>query len=187
MNQIIENIKQRRSVRSYKEDKIDKKIVSELISAGTSAPTGANSQPWRFVVAESDAFRKKIAKLSVPYYKKWLSGMPEAFRKMREGVDAESIDVVYYGAPLVVFVIGKGMTADFDCSMACENMMLAARSLGIGSCWVFIGSLVAKEKEIADAFGMTEGEKIYGPIIFGYPKDGFPEEPEKRPVDVRWL
>ena len=57
MNAVIEAIKGRRSVRSYKADPVPKDVIETLIEAGNWAPTGANFQPWRFVVITDPNFR----------------------------------------------------------------------------------------------------------------------------------
>ena len=114
-------------------------------------------------VKSSGAIRFRISSIakSMPLYKKWLEKTPQAFQEMRKEID-KSPDPIYYGAPVIVFVIGKGMTADFDCAIACQNMMLAARSMGIGSCWVYIGQLVLQESSVRERFMISEGEKVYG-------------------------
>ncbi|HRY28962.1 MAG TPA: nitroreductase [Elusimicrobiota bacterium] len=187
MNPVIENIKARRSVRLFDGRKIDKKTLEALIDAARWAPTGMNSQPWRFVVAQGDEFRKKLSALALPRYKKWLEKMPQELKAMRQEVDEKTGDPAYYGAPVVVFVIGKGMTSDFDCAMACQNIMLAARSLGIGSCWVYIGQLPLDDAEMRGALELKEGEKVYGPLVLGYPKGNFPAPPPKKDPPVKWL
>jgi nitroreductase len=187
MNGVIDNIKQRRSIRSFMDTKIERKILEELIDAARFAPTGANSQPWRFVVIEDADFRMKLAEMALPIYKDWLNSMPESFKEMRKDIDAKVSDPVYYNAPAVIFVIGKGITADLDCPMACQNIMLAARSFGIGSCWVYMGQFPLKEREIQDRLALKEDEKVYGPIVLGYPDADFPEAPEKKEPEVRWI
>jgi len=187
MNPVIETIQNRRSVRFFDSRPISQEILNTLIEAASSAPSGSSVQPWRFVVAESETFRKKLAALALPRYQQWLEKSPEQFRSMRQEIDARHVDPVYYSAPAIVFVIGKGMTSDFDCSMACQNIMLAARSLGIGSCWVFFGQLVANEPEIRQALELQEGEKIYGPLVLGYPQGDFPPAPPKKEPVVKWL
>jgi hypothetical protein len=62
-------------------------------------------------------------------------------------------DPVYYSAPAVIFVIGSGLYASDSCPLACENLMLAALSLGLGTCWVKLGSLITDNPEIAGASG----------------------------------
>jgi nitroreductase len=64
--------------------------------------------------------------------------------------------------------------------------MLAARSLGLGSCWIQFGSLVTNNKQIKKRLGLTKGEKIFGPIILGYPKK-FPKPPPKKKPQVKCI
>ncbi|MBN1824354.1 MAG: nitroreductase family protein [Endomicrobiales bacterium] len=185
MNQVIENIRARRSVRSFDGRPIPKDVVDALMDSANLAPTGANSQPWRFVVVQDPGFIKKLSGLCEPRYRKWMENAPQQLKDMRKEIDAKVSDPIYYGASAVVFVVGKGMTSDFDCPMACQNIMLAARSLGIGSCWVFFGQMAVGEDEVKKALELQEGEKVYGPIALGYPKEGFPEGPPKRPASVK--
>jgi nitroreductase len=186
MNPVIETILNRRSVRAYKPDPLPREVLETLVKAGTYAPTGSNAQTWRFVVVTEAPMRARLAELALPRYQKWLSSAPEAFRSLRREIDAASTDPVYYAAPAVVFVIGSGPTGDLDCAMACQNIMLAARSLGIGSCWSYFGQLVLDAPEVRSLLELREGEKVYGPLVLGYPQTGFPEAPPKRPPMVKW-
>jgi nitroreductase len=95
-------------------------------------------------------------------------------------------DPIYYSAPVILFVIGTSRFADLSCPLACQNIMLAARSLGLGSCWIQFGSLVTNNKQIKKRLGLTKGEKIFGPIILGYPKK-FPKPPPKKKPQVKWI
>ncbi|MCK9555938.1 nitroreductase [bacterium] len=187
MNQTIETIMKRRSVRLYDRKPIPKKTLQTLIEAGNAAPSGCNAQSWRFVVVEDKAFRDKLMSLAIPRYKKWMEKAPKELADMRKEIDAVCDNPVYYDAPAVVFVIGSGMTADLDTPMVCENIMLAARSLGIGSCWVYFGQLPLDDVEVRDALGLKKEEKVYGPILLGYPKEGFPEAPPKKPAILKWI
>ncbi len=149
MNQVTENIFERRSVRAYLDKAIPMEVLDEIIKSGNAAPSGMNAQDWRFVVITGKEARQKLAKLAVPRLEKWLEkNANEAFKERRRNIAAQVPDPIYYSAPAVVFVIGKGNMAAYDCPMVCENMMLAARSLGIGSCWVLFGSLVVDDKEV---------------------------------------
>lgn len=181
MNQVIETIMKRRSVRLYESKPIPKDILQILINAGNMAPTGCNAQSWRFVVVEDKSFKDKLLSLGIPRYKKWMEKAPKALADMRKVIDAVVSDPIYYDAPAIIFVIGYGMTSDLDTPMVCENIMVAARSLGIGSCWVYFGQLALDDEEIGNALEMKEGEKVYGPILLGYPRGGaFPASPPKK-------
>ena len=186
MNLVFENIMGRRSVRDYSDKSIDNEILQKIVDAGNMAPTGSNVQPWRFVVVQSKEERNKLAELCLDRYKAWIKNAPIAFQEMRKERDSKVADPIYYGAPVYIFVIGTpGMTQANDCPMVCENMMLAARSLEIGSCWVFFGQLALDDPYFQKLLEIKEGEKVYGPILFGYPKDGFPSVPEKKKPVVK--
>jgi len=187
MNQAIENIKNRRSVRHYQQKQIPKDLLQEIINAGNLAPSGCNAQEWRFVIVQDEIIRKKLANLALPRYKKWMQNAPQELKDLRENIDAVSEDPIYYSATTIVFVIGRGMTGPLDCPMVCENIMLAARSLDIGSCWVFFGQMALDDAEFRKMLELKSDEKVYGPILLGYPQDGFPDSPEKKPAEVKWI
>jgi nitroreductase len=189
MNPVIEAIKKRRSVRSYEVKAVPKDVLNTLIDAGNQAPSAMNSQPWRFVVVEDKDLKKKLLGAALPNAKKILENVkaedPERYKQIMKRYE-EMEDPIYYSAPAVLFVIGSGRYADHSCPLACENIMLAAYSLGIGSCWVGFGSMVTEDKEVIKALDLKEDEKIYGPIVLGYPKI-FPDPPPKKAPVVKWL
>jgi nitroreductase len=189
MNEILSAIRARRSVRAYEPKKAPKEDINSIIEAGNNAPSGMNSQPWRFVVVEDDALHKKMIEAATPNAKTLLSPLktsnPERYELIMKRYE-ELQDPIYYSAPAIIFVIGQGPYADLSCPLACENMMLAAYSLGLGSCWVQFGSLIAGNEEIREALELKEDEKIFGPIIVGYPQ-GVTEPPEKKPPEIKWI
>ncbi len=188
MNQVIETIMRRRSVRLYESKPIPREILQTIIDAGNAAPTGGNAQSWRFVVVEDKSFRNKLMSLAIPRYKKWMEKASQELSDMRKEIDAVVSDPIYYDAPAIVFVLGSGMTGELDTPMVCENIMLAARSLGIGSCWVYFGQLPLDDQEVRNNLEIQEGEKIYGPILLGYPRRGeFPASPKKKNSVIKWI
>ena len=208
MNPIIEAIKTRRSVRSYKAKPVPKDIIETLIDAGNWAPTGANFQPWRFVVVTDPGVRQKLLQAARPSYRKSIKGFLTARGHWREHLgemlprclgwdseDYESLvnsliemdDGIYYSAPVIIFVVGSPpLTVDADCAMVCLNIMLAAHSLGLGSGWVGFGSRVRHDPEIVEILELQEKEKIFGPIVVGYPEI-FPDPPEKKEAAIKWV
>jgi nitroreductase len=186
MNEVIKNIHERRSVRMYQDKAVPKDVMDEIINAGNDAPSGSNAQPWRFVVVEDKKVRERLVELSNPLVEKWIEKYAnETFKKLRERLSAKNTDTIYYSAPAIIFVIGKGPSSPLDCPMVCENMMLAARSLGVGSCWVHFGQLVCDEPEVMKMLEISDGEKVYGPILLGYPKGDFPKAPPKKEPVVK--
>jgi len=189
MNEVLEAIKSRRSVRAYESKEIPREIINTIIEAANQAPSGMNSQPWRFVVVEDEVLHKKMIETAVPNAKKLLEKVkisnPERYQQIMKRYE-ELEDPIYYSAPTIIFVIGIGPYADLSCPLACENMMLAAFSLGLGTCWVQFGSMVTDNEEIIKALELKEDEKIFGPIVVGYPK-AIPEPPEKKAPEIKWL
>jgi len=185
MNPVLENIKTRRSVRSYKPDPVPREFIEKVLEAGNYAPTGSNRQNWRFVVVTDADMRGKLFETAYANWKRFFEGIrknnPEHFETVKHY--GEMKDPVYYEAPCVVFVIGA---SPLDCAMVTENMMLAAHSLGLGNCYLYFGAQVLDNPEIVEALELEEGEKIYGPVILGYP-DKFPEAPPKKPPVVKWI
>ncbi|MBI4847925.1 MAG: nitroreductase family protein [Nitrospirae bacterium] len=189
MNEILKAIKGRRSVRAYEAKKVPWEILNSIIDAGNNAPSGMNSQPWRFVVVEDDELHNKMMNAAIPNAKTLLGPLktanPERYQSIMKRYE-ELEDPIYYSAPAIIFVIGKGPHADYSCPLACENIMLAAYSLGLGSCWVQFGSFVTGNAEIKNALELKEDEKVFGPIIVGYPK-GVTNPPQKKGPVIKWL
>ena len=138
-------IRERRSIRRYKDEPIPEDVLTEILNAGRLAPSGKNAQPWRFVVVQDDEKRAEMVKV------------------MREGIDARQAEGIPPGssrwtakvmeqAPVTVFVFNEnaGVLAvpndigdTFDCLVnaqsigaAIQNMLLAATELGVGSLWI---------------------------------------------------
>jgi nitroreductase len=191
-------------VRAYEDRPVPRELIEAIIDAGNWAPTGNNQQHWRFVVVQDTAFRRRLAEATRPTCQSVLA----AWQKSKDdGLREYIVDMfertvgwprlafeetlqraadeanAYWDAPLVIFVIGPRAE---DCSLVCENMMLAAHSLGLGSCIVGFGAQVMDDPEIVAALEIRGAEKIHGPIVLGYPRI-VPEAPPKKPPVVKWI
>ncbi|MHA2426940.1 MAG: nitroreductase family protein [Candidatus Hermodarchaeia archaeon] len=187
MNPIIEIINKRRSIRAYKPKPIPKDVINTIIEAGNQAPSTMGMlkgvlrfQPWRFVVVKDPEFKQKLFETAFPIWKKMTESMkemdPETYEKVMTLYEemSEPKDMIYHGAPVIIFVIGPISNA-VSCALACENIMLTATSLGLGSCYTGFGAYVKGDADVVKALELTDDERIYGPILLGYPKDA----PEK--------
>ena len=118
-NAAIENMKTRRSVRKFRSDAVPRDLLEQVVEAGTFAASGHDRQPWAIItVADPDV----IARLSAD--NATFFDMP--------------VRDPFYGAPAVIIVLTRTFTPTYlyDGSLALGNMMLAAHSLGLGSCWI---------------------------------------------------
>jgi nitroreductase len=140
LNSVLEAIKNRRSVRAYEPKPIPKNIISTVIEAGNQAPftSMTRAQPWRFVIVHNPDFKQKLLQTTLPFWKNATESMkktaPELYKMATSIYDAmdEPKDVIYYNAPVIIFVMGPSNNP-VSCALACENMMIAAQSLGLGS------------------------------------------------------
>lgn len=153
MNETINNLITRRSIKKYKEDMIPKNILKEIIKAGTYAPTGMNKQSPIIIAITNKDIRDKLSKLNADIM----------------GISTDP----FYNAPVVLLVLAdKNIpTHIYDGSLVMGNLMNAAHSLGIGSCWIHR----AKEefeteegKEILRILGINENYVGIGHCVLGY-------------------
>ncbi len=202
-NPVIEAINKRKSVRAYDPKPIPKDILNMIIEAGNQAPFVSEKrfQPWRFVVVESQEFKQKLVQTTFPIWERFMEGMKETSADLYEmgvmiyeAMDKPK-DPVFYSAPVIIYVIGPTRNATC-CALACENIMIAATSLGLGSCYVGFGAMVTGNDDVVQALELGEDERIYGPILLGYPKENVNNEladalnkigPKKKEAEIKWI
>jgi nitroreductase len=188
-NAVLDNIYQRRSVRNYSDKDVPDEIIKEIIRAGTYAPTAVNKQPWRFVVVKN---RQLIEEYDERARKAFLAAYmdtdnPEMVRYVQHLSNQKTR--IFYGAPVLILIFASpDVIIDHDCALAAENMMLAAHSLGIGSCWIGLASGLGYDKEFLKEAGVPEGHKLIAPLIFGYPAKDKLKAPARNPdVILKWM
>jgi nitroreductase len=187
-NPVIANIKTRRSVREYLDTPLSEESIKKIIDAGRYAPTGLNLQPWSFVVVQNKEMLKKLSDYSKPILIKNLEGRNDAGAvNFLKRVQDKNFNL-FYNAPVLIFVIGikNNALTDYDCSMCAENMMLAAHSFGIGSCWIGGAAVIQQSEELMAELKIPQNYKIIAPLIFGYPGT-MPQTPEKRDPVIFWI
>ncbi len=153
MNEIIKAIKTRRSVKSYKPDAVPTELIDAVLEAGTYAPTGRNMQSPIIIAVTDKETRDKLSRLNA------------------EVMGAESDP--FYGAPAVLVVLADKTLSTYlyDGSLVMENMMLAAHSLGLGSCWIHRAREVFNTdegKNILRDLGIEGEYEGIGNCILGY-------------------
>ncbi|MCM8805278.1 MAG: nitroreductase family protein [Candidatus Omnitrophica bacterium] len=158
---LLDVIKERRSIRAFKVTPISINILKDIIDCARLAPTARNLQPWTFVVITEEKTIKKIAEATD--YGKFLAQAPCCILVFCE-------DTKYYLE---------------DGSAATENILLAAKAYGIGSCWI-AGDKKPYVKKISEIVNAPENQKLVSIIALGYP-DEQPCPPKKSLDEViRW-
>jgi nitroreductase len=182
MNEIIKTIKERRAVRKYKDKPIEKEKIDEILECGLMAPNARHLQPWKFVVLTNKDLIKEIAKR---IQDKVIDNPRYPFVKERAKTRE---DAIFYSAPLVIFILGdkENHWSPLDCSYAAENMMLAAKSLGLGSCPIGMARHLRDEKDLIEKLGFDENYELIITLVFGY-ADEEPEVKERNKDVVEWV
>ncbi len=183
-NPVIEAIKSRRAIRSYEEKAVPEQAIQTLLEAAVYAPTAINIQPWKFVIITNKEELNKLSDIVKPIV---LRALPDVGDQALTGLKQRLVNPqfsVFYNAPLLVLVAGpKGRFVSSDCTMASLNMMLAAHSIGLGSCWVGSGVDAGNVPSVKAELNIPEDHEVFAAVIFGYPKEK-PKQPEKRPPQV---
>ena len=174
-NELTRIIKERRSIRKYKNEQITEEQLQTLLECGFLAPSGGNSQNWHVTVVQSKDF---IDRLSAVNREQVLADkeLPQAIKDRF----SQSGYSVAFGAPTVLFISAKG--SDVNACFLAEHIVLAAESLGLGTCYIggIMGFLKGEDgKDFVEELGVPEGyELLYG-ITVGIPD----ERPEPKPRD----
>lgn len=194
----LQLVKQRRSIRRFKPDPVPDEYVEKIIEAARWAPSGANSQPWEFLVVKDQETKDKI--VDIVNYSREQTYLMEQTREERlrhpNGRNAAPENTLRR-APVFILLLGDPRTneafilsalyhhehANFisGLSMAFYNMHLAASGLGLGSRWITATSAPYGEAMIKQLLGIPKPLKIYDTMALGY-ADQYP-----RPRLVRSL
>ncbi len=171
MNETLKALIERRSCKKYLSKPVEQTLIDEVIKAGTYAPTGRNRQPVKIIAITDTHVRDELRKMNAQIM----------------GVD-ENFDP-FYGAPVVLLVVADSTVSTYlyDGSLVMGNLMLAAHSLGLGSCWIHR----AKEemqteygKKLLKSLGIEGEWEGIGHCVLGY-ADG--ELPAAKPRKEGWV
>jgi nitroreductase len=165
-NEVIEALKARRSTRSYSSKQVSREDLETILDAATYAPNGMNAQTWHFTaVQNADKLKELNERVKGAFTK---SDDPQ----IRERGESASY-CCYYHAPTLVIVSNEPEEdwAGQDCATALQNIFLAARSLGIDSCWVNQPAITCEDPGVRaylTSLGVPKNHKLYGCAVLGY-------------------
>jgi nitroreductase len=158
-------LKGRRSIRRYQPDPISEEMVEQILEAGRCAPSASNRQPWIFVVVRDRAVLQQVAQDAAYYFIRW-AHVAEA--------------------PLLIALCGNAGSRVYrqflheDIGLAGGQMMLQAKALGLGTCW--LGGL--DRKAIAATLKLPEQVELVGLLTVGFPAEEPPPTPRKSLAEI---
>lgn len=172
MDNLMEIIKKRRSVRAYQDKPLPKKTIGAILDAARYAPSARNLQPLEYKVITNKSLIKKLS-----------DGISEAIKQGGFSLKAPpNVRLNYFfNAPLLIIITApkENTFALSDAALAVQNIMLYATSIGLGSCFIGMARLLMRNESLLKELNLGEDKNIVAAVICGYP-DGWPEEKEKR-------
>ena len=145
---ILDIIKQRRSIREYKQDLPSQENIDRILEAGRWAPSGLNNQPWRFLIIKEKARKDGLAVFTK--YEKIIKIAPVVIVACLDIADSYNRD--------------KDLMAIGACI---QNMCLEAYFLGLGTCWM--GEILNRKQKVSDYLKLDQDLELMAVITIGYP------------------
>ncbi len=198
--QLVRLMSSRRSCRNFRDLPVNRALLDDLVKIGITAPSGTNSQLWTFTMLPTRkavlnlgervaTFFKKLNRMSEKRYLRHflkLIGKPELdeyFRGYHDSVeealakwDNSGIDKLFHGATAAM-VIGSKPGASCpgeDALLASQNILLAAHSMGLGTCLIgFAVEAMKQDITIKRFLGIPDDEQVYSVIALGYPDEKY--------------
>ncbi|MCD8141614.1 MAG: nitroreductase [Planctomycetaceae bacterium] len=181
MNDVITAILERRSIRKYKPDQISDADRDLIVKAGLHAASAKNTQPWHITVVQNDDLIREITRQTKAAI---LRANVERYLALANNENY----AVNYGAAPTFMIVGADPKVSAcpveDGTLVLGNMMLAAYSLGIGSCWINQPTAVCDEPEfrafLTSRLSFPAEMKIVGSCAFGYSAVEHPKAPPRK-------
>jgi nitroreductase len=167
MNEVLETIAKRRSARKFLPEQIKEAELQAILAAAMQAPSAHNDQSGYFAVVQKRELIDEMSEGSKVEMRKapfdWMVSMGST----------EALNI-YYKAPTVIIVAGKkdAISPLVDACAAIQNMLIAAESLGIGSCWIGFAKLYFTGPDRYQKLGIPEGYEVHYGVALGYKPEG---------------
>jgi len=212
--QLVRLMLSRRSCRGYQTQALKPELLEDLVRIGTSAPSGTNSQGWTFTILPQRPAVEALGNLVGAYFAKLnrlaanpllrtllrLAGKPalaDYYHRYHETIaqglrewTEQGRDRLFHGAPAAI-VVGSHPGASCpkeDALLATQNILLAAHTLGLGSCLIgFAVAAMAKAPKIQRALGIPADEAIHAVIALGYPAEPYQRCTGRKPITPRYF
>lgn len=179
-NEVLKIIKQRRSIRKFNDEQLKDEELQTVLEAAQYAPN-AGSQAWHFTVVQNKDLLQRLNRAAKEGVKQL------NFVGLRELANDERFNT-FYGAPTLVLVSAdtSSIPLDADCAAATQNLLLAAESIGLGSCWIYFVMFAfnsSQGPELLKELKVPEGYKPYCAAVLGYknanPTHVSPRKPDR--------
>jgi len=182
-----EALASRRAVRAYKPDVIDDATIHALIEAAIQAPSAMNEQPWSFAVVRDQSLLDRISQNAKEHM---LRTTPAGLLSHHlSDMLADKSFQIFYHAPALIVISSHSESpwATIDCTLAAQNLMLAARERGLGTCWIGFFGFLLNQPEVKSELGIPEDYRVVAPLALGHPQGPISPVEKADPQVVFWV
>jgi nitroreductase/Pyruvate/2-oxoacid:ferredoxin oxidoreductase delta subunit len=213
-SRLVQLMASRRSCRNYTDETVDRSMLEDLVKIGTTAPSGTNCQNWTFTIfpdrvavnefgqrigsffkninrmAEKTLLRKALKLIGKPELDKYYQ---EYYQSVKEGLEEweqHRRDRLFHGATAVIVVASKpgGSCPREDALLATQNILLAAHSMGLGTCLIgFAVEAIQYDPTIKHFLKIPNEETVYTVIAMGYPEEEYQGLTGRKKVVMRYF
>jgi nitroreductase len=185
---VMDAIHERRSVRLYSPKRLDQATIRTLLDAAVWAPTAVHEEPWAFVIVQDMTALKSLSdRAKTIFAAEAPRTHPDQASRLLD-ILAQPDFNVFYNAGTLIIVCGrsKGPFVVADCWLAAENLMIAACSMGLGSCVIGFAVPALNTPEIKSDLSIPAECTAIAPIIVGVPSGETPRTTRKEPDILTW-
>ncbi len=183
---LFDAIKTRRSIRRYLDKPVEDEKLQTVLEAVRMSPSWANFQCWRLIVVKEKSVKEKISALS--YVESFFAPLGYKSNPSKKALAEAPVVIVLCADPEKSGALWNQQYYLLDSGIAAQNLMLAARGLGLGT--VFVG--VYQEDKVKELLNIPDGIRVVGLLPLGYPAEEQKSGPSRKPVEEfcfseKWL
>ena len=189
MNQVLQTILHRRSIRRFDPRQIDEGALEQILQAGLYAPSAGGRQGPLFVVSQDREVNLRLGRIKRANSRPRMAAAGSYVSREQPSIaDDPAITDAFYGAPTVVTLFGPKnfLFAPEDCAAAAENMLLAAAGLGLGSCFLMGPMAAFSDPALRARLELPEGYEPLVGVALGYAAPEHPAAPERTDAGITW-
>lgn len=212
-DELMKILRMRRSIRVFKDKPVPKEKIEKVLETMRYAPSASNRQNWRYTIItnkdEIEYLKKENMKFFrnarralpfrhlitpfLPYGARRRVLNPKVKMQLERGIERikQGEDIIFFDAPCVILLYSRKYASSLaanDAGIALTHGMLAAQSLGLGTCWIGLAQRkLMNNRRLSKHFKVPKGFIVFGVMTLGIPAVQYLRGPPRRPLRVQWF
>jgi nitroreductase/NAD-dependent dihydropyrimidine dehydrogenase PreA subunit len=187
-------VRARRSIRTFKDEPVDRELLGKLIDIARNAPTGSNRQTPQWIVVQDTEKVNELSGMVIDWMRYMVNEQPDVaslmgMERMIKRWDS-GVDVICRNAPhlIIAHALKSEGTPAVDAHVALGYLELAAFSHGLGGCWAgYLDTAIKVWPPIKKILPLPEGHWSFGVMMVGHPKYRYHRLPQRKEAQITWI